>query len=73
MKCYSIHYISNFDTETIYKILKNLEYNTDKVFKVFRCDITNTLTFKTSTFNYNNYIRFIVELDYGALVNVDIL
>ena len=73
MRYYTIQYISSYDTSTIYKILEELEKNTDKIYQLSRGDYTNTITFKTTPFNYNNFLRFILECNCNMVVDIDIL
>ena len=73
MRHYTIQYISNYDTSTIYKILEELEKNTDKIYQLSKSDYTNTITIKTTSFNYNNFIRFITECNCNIIVDIDIL
>ena len=73
MRYYTIKYISKYDTSMIYKILEEIEKNTDKIYQLSKNDDTNTITIKTTSFNYNNFLRFIVEVDYNDIVDIDIL
>ena len=73
MRTYTIQYFTNYSNDTIYKILEELEKNTDKIYTLSKNDTKNSIMIKTTSFNYNNFLRFIVEVDYNDIVDIDIL